>query len=301
MAVLIAVAGSICAAPCARAQSIEPRAYSNIPVGVNFLIAGYAYTQGALEFAPLPVSDPHFDSPTAILAYARSLDIGGKSAKFDMSAPYSWLSGSARNDLSGQTVSRQISGFGDPAFRLSVNLMGAPALTPQQFASYRQDLIVGVSLQVTAPWSQYDGTRLVNLGTNRWSFKPELGISKALDGWIVELMTAVTFYTTNTDFYNGRERATDPLYQAQAHVVRQFARGIWASGDVIYYTGGRTTLDGRLANDLEQNWRMGATLALPINRRDSIKVYASDGVSSRTQNNFALFGIAWQHRWGAGL
>jgi hypothetical protein len=295
------VACTVVRLPCARAQSIEPRAYSDIPVGVNFLIAGFAYTQGAQEFAPLPVSDPHFDSPTAILAYARSLDIAGKSAKFDVSAPYSWLNGSAHNDLNGQTVTRQVSGFGDPAFRLSVNLLGAPALTPQQFAGYRQDLIVGVSLQVTAPWSQYDGTRLVNLGTNRWMFKPEIGISKAFDAWIVELMTAVSFYTTNTDFYNGRERAVDPLYQIQTHVVHQFARGIWASVDAIYYTGGRSTLNGRLANDLEQNWRVGATLALPINRRDSIKLYASDGVSARTQNNFTLFGIAWQHRWGAGI
>ena len=89
LTVLLAVACTVVRLPCARAQSIEPRAYSDIPVGVNFLIAGFAYTQGAQEFAPLPVSDPHFDSPTAILAYARSLDIAGKSAKFDVSAPYS--------------------------------------------------------------------------------------------------------------------------------------------------------------------------------------------------------------------
>lgn len=115
------------------------------------------------------------------------------------------------------------------------------------------------------------------------------------------MQTAVTFFTGNDDFYNGNNRSQDPLYQLQGHVIYSFSHGIWASVDATYYTGDRSVLDDRLNGDLERNWRFGGTLAMPINRYNSIKFYASDGVSARTGNNFSLFGIALQHRWGGGI
>jgi hypothetical protein len=297
IAVLLAVALLACVQPV-HAQSIEPRAYTDVPVGVNFLIAGYAYTEGSLANS-LPVTNSHLDTSSGVLAYSRSLDLWGKSAKVDANVPYTWLSGSA--DYQGQTLTRSVNGFGDPALRLSVNLYGAPALTPQQFASYRQDLVIGASLQIVAPMGQYDATKVVNLGAHIWTFKPEIGASKALGHWTLELQTAVTFFTGNNDFYNGHQRSQDPLYQLQGHVIYGFSHGIWASLDATFYTGDRTTLNDRLNNDLQQNWRVGATLAVPINRHNSVKLYASEGVSARTGNNFKLLGIALQHRWGGGI
>jgi hypothetical protein len=290
--------GLLACGPRAHAQAIEPRAYADIPVGVNFLIAGFAYTEGSLANS-LPITNTHLDTSSGVIAYSRSLDLWGKSGKFDANVPYTWLSGSA--DYQGQTLTRSVNGFGDPAFRLSVNLYGAPALTPREFAAYHQDLVIGASLQVVAPLGQYDSTRLVNLGTNIWTFRPEVGASKALGHWTLELQTAVTLYTDNTNFYNGNKRSQDPLYQLQGHVIYGFSHGIWASLDATYYSGGRTTLNDRVSNDLQQNWRAGATLAMPINRYNSIKLYASDGVSARTGNNFKLYGIALQHRWGGGI
>jgi hypothetical protein len=86
----------------------------------------------------------------------------------------------------GQTVQRRVNGFGNSTFRLSANLFGAPALTLKKFAGYNQDGIIGVSIQVSAPASQYDSTRLVNIGTRRWSFNPEVGISKRVGRWTSE-------------------------------------------------------------------------------------------------------------------
>ena len=284
----------------ARGQEIEPRSYSNAPVGVNFLIAGYAYAKGGLSTDPsLPITDAHLTTPSAVVAYARSLDLWGKSGKFDAIVPYTWLSGSANYD--GEPVTRDVGGLLDPRFRLSVNLYGAPALDAQAFRQYRQDLIVGASLQVSVPWGQYDSSRLVNLGTHRWSFKPELGISKTMGPLTLEFMPAVTFYTDNDNFYGGKVRAQDPLYAVQGHAIYSFRSGIWTSLDVTYFTGGRSTLDGVRSNDLQQNWRVGATAAFPIDVRNSIKLSASTGVSARTGNNFDLLGIAWQYRWGGGL
>ena len=284
----------------AHAQDIEPRAYSNAPVGVNFVVAGVAYSHGGLSLDPsLPVTDARLESSAAVLAYARVLDLWGVSGKFDAIVPYASLSGTAV--YAGQPVERSIHGAANPLLRISANLVGAPALTLQEFAAYRQDLIVGVSLQVGVPLSQYDPTRLLNIGTNRWSAKPEVGVSKAIDSWTIEGQAAVTFYGDNTDFFGGSTRTQDPLYALQGHAIHSFRSGIWASLDLTYFAGGRSTIDGVAKNDLQQNWRVGATLAIPVDRRNSIKLAASSGVSARTGNNFDLLAVAWQYRWGAGL
>jgi hypothetical protein len=287
-------------ASVARAQSIEPRAYSNAPVGVNFLIAGPYYTRGGLSFdTSLPVTDPKLETTNAVVGYARTLDLWGRSGKFDVIVPYTRLSGSA--SYRGDAVEREVDGFADPLFRLSMNFYGAPALTLPEFNAYEQDLIVGASLQVSVPAGQYDSTKLVNIGTNRWSFKPELGVSKALGPLTLEFKAGATLFTTNDDFFNGNKRSQDPLYSIGAHAIYNFRSGIWASVDATYFAGGRTTLNDTLQNDLQQNWRLGGTLAFPVDARNSIKLYASSGVSARTGNSYDLIGIAWQYRWGGGL
>jgi hypothetical protein len=148
---------------------------------------------------------------------------------------------------------------------------------------------------------QYDNTRLINIGSNRWYFKPEIGFSKALGLWTLEAQAAVTLFTTNDDFFNGNRRAQKPLYSLQGHAIYSFPYGIWASVDGTYFAGGRTTLNGNLDANLQQNWRAGATLAFPIDRYNSIKFYGSTGLSARTGNSYDLIGIAWQFRWGGGL
>jgi len=286
--------------PAASAQDIEPRAYSNAPIGVNFLIGAYVYTRGGIAFdSSLPIVDPELTTSSAVAAYARVIEIAGQSARVEAIVPYAWLSGSAT--YGGEPVERIVDGFTNAAFRLSVNLYGAPALTLKEFAGWEQDLIVGASFRVTVPWGQYDDTRIVNIGTNRWSFKPEVGISKAIGPWTLELTAAATFFTDNDDFYGGKTRAQDPLFSAQTHVIYSFPRGIWGSLDATYFAGGRTTIDGALNADLQQNWRVGGTLSLPVDRHNSIKFYASSGVSSRTGNDYDLVGVAWQYRWGGGL
>jgi hypothetical protein len=282
------------------AQDIEPRAYSNAPVGVNFLIAGYAYTRGGVAFGPsLPITNPNLNSSSAVVAYARVLDLWGMSAKFDATVPYTWLSGTA--DFMGQTVSRNANGFANSAFRLSVNLYGAPALTLKEFAGWEQDVIIGASFRVVAPWGQYDDSKLINIGTNRWAFKPEFGISKAMGPWTLEGTAGVTFYTDNNDFFGGNSLSQAPLYSLQGHVIYGFPSGIWASLDATCFTGGRTTVNGVLNSDLQQNWRIGGTMAFPIDRLNSIKFYASKGVAARTGDSYDLVGIAWQYRFGGGL
>jgi hypothetical protein len=288
------------AATAARAQDIEPRAYSNAPIGVNFLGVGYAFTQGSLPTNPsLPLTDSHLTTSSALLGYGHVFDLWGQSAKVNVIAPYSWLSGNAV--FAGQPIQRSVNGLIDTSVKGSVNFYGAPAMDLQEFRNYKQDLILGASLTVTVPTGQYDSSRLVNLGTNRWSIRPELGASKAFDPLTVELSAGPTFFTDNTNFLNGHTRSQDPIVSGQAHAIYDFGSGLWGSLDAQYWTGGSTTVDGMGNQDLQRNWRLGSTFSLPLSRNYSLKFFASTGVSARTNNNYDLFGILVQYRWGAGL
>ena len=212
--------------------------------------------------------------------------------------PVADASGSAK--LNGQEVERDVLGLGDPLLRLSVNFFGAPALSMDEYATYHQDVIVGASLQVTAPLGQYDSTKLLNVGTNRWSIKPELGVSKAWGPVTLEVIPAITFFTNNDDFLRGKTLEQDPIYSVQGHLIYEISPALWTAFDATYYTGGRTTIDGEKGERLE-NVRLGLTTALSVSRHQSIKLFGSAGVYNRTENNFWAVGLAWQFRWGGGL
>lgn len=288
------------ASTATRAQDLEPRLYANTPVGLNFLIAGYAYSHGGLATDPsFPLTDAKLQINAAVFAYARSLKVLGQSAKIDVVLPMANISGTAT--YAGEPKERDITGMGDPRFRFSFNFYGAPAVSLKEFAGYQQDVIVGASVQVSAPVGQYDPNKLVNVGTNRWSVKPEIGMSKELGKLTLELNGSATYYTDNDNFFGGQTREQDPIYAVQGHVIYSFSGGIWAALDATYYWGGQTTVNGVTGNDLQRNTRGGVTVALPVSRYNSVKFHASTGVSTRTGSDFDTFGIAWQTRWGGGL
>lgn len=283
----------------AHGQDLEPRAFANTPVGLNFLIGGYAYSSGTVGTDPsVPITDTEVTLNSAVLAYVRTLDLWGKSGKVDLIVPYTWAYGKAK--LADQERKRKVSGFNDPRLRFSALLYGAPALSLDQFRDYRPDIIIGASLEVTAPLGKYESDKLLNVGTNRWSFKPEVGISKTVGPVTLELSSGVRFYSDNNNFLSGRTLEVNPLYSVQAHLIYSVTPGIWLGLDALYYTGGRGTIDGRKGESLEDA-RIGLTLALPINRYNSLKLYGSTDVYTKAGTESDVLGIAWQVRWGGGL
>jgi hypothetical protein len=284
----------------ATAQDIEPRAYSNIPLGVNFVGVGYAHSTGGLSTDPsLPIEDADLRTDAMLFGYARGIEVGGQSAKVDAVLPYVWLEGAA--EIAGEPERRRVSGLGDPRIRISWNLLGAPALTLPEFMSYRQQTIVGVSLQASLPLGQYDETRVVNLGSNRWNLKPEIGMSHVVGAWTLELATSATFFSENSSFFGGRSRKQDPIYSLQGGVLYGFARGAWVALHANYYAGGRTRVDGVERDDRLQNSAVRLTAGWPLNARDSVKVFVGTGISTRTGTDFDTVSLAWQRRWGGGL
>jgi hypothetical protein len=293
----VALLAALC--PLLRAQDLEPRAYSNSPTGLSFLIAGYTYAEGNVLIDPsLPLENVSNNLHAGVFAYATTLNVLGNSAKFDLIVPYTSLA--AKGLVFGVPHERYVTGFADPAFRFSMNFIGAPALTVEEFKNYKQDLILGASLRVTAPLGQYNYDKLVNIGTNRWSFKPEVGLSKAFGRWTVEFTPGVTFYTDNGDFFGGQTREVEPLIALQAGVTYSFAPGGWLALNAGYFVGGRSTVDDLRNDDEQEGMRFGATLALPVNRYHSVKLYGITGYNAHRDHDFKAIGIAWQYRFGAG-
>ena len=284
----------------AEAGEIEPRAYVNTPVGVNFLLGGYVYSKGDLSTpGASPLKDAEVATHSGVLAYARSLDVFGASGKFDVIAPYSDLSGNGM--VGGERRERNVSGFNDPRARFSVNFYGAPALSLQEFANYKQDLLIGASVQVSAPLGQYDSSKLINLGNNRWFVRPDIGISRQWGDVTLELASGAMFFTDNDDFFGGQKLEQDPLYISQFHLTYSAGRGVWLALSGNYDYDGRTTVDGVRKDDFQKNARLGVTIALPVNRNNSLKLYASTGVHTTVGNDYDMLGVIWQHRWGGGI
>lgn len=284
----------------AHAQRIEPRSYANAPIGVNFLTVGYGYSSGNVLVDPsIPVEDASARVGSIVVGYGRSISVLGQSGVVGLVVP--WATVDAQGRLEGSTREAHRVGFGDPVFRLAVNLYGAPAMEFKEFQGWRQDTVIGVSLTASAPWGQYDPQRLVNVGTNRWFVTPEIGASKAFGRLTLEGALGVTVFGDNDQYLGSSRKEQDPILSVQMNAIYDVRPGIWLALGGTQYTGGRTTIDGVERNDLQQNWRWGATLSLAIDRRNALKLYGSTGVQTRTGTEFDTFGVAWQYRFGGGL
>jgi hypothetical protein len=281
----------------ALAQDLEPRLYTNVPVGMNFLGAGYAYSEGGVLFDPSVALDNaaiELDGP--LLGYGRSVRFGPFSGKVDGAIAHVCLDGAA--DFEGERVTRNVCGFTDARVRATVNFLGAPPLTRPEFASYRQDWVFGGSLQLGVPVGQYDPARLVNIGTNRMSAKLDFGVSKNLQRWLLEISLGETLYEDNGDFFGGRVREQERITSLQGHAVYRFSQGSWLAFDATRYHGGQTTTNGVPSPDRQSNVRVGVTASVPINSKQSVKINASTGVSTRTGTDFDTVVAVWQYAWG---
>jgi hypothetical protein len=280
----------------AAAQQLEPRAYSASPQGTTFAGVSYTHSSGDVVFDPtLPLTDVSASVHIAAPFCMRTFALFGHQASAGVVLPYSW--GVVEGNVQEQVRRAERSGFADVALRLAVGLAGAPALPPKEFAARKPSTLLGASLTVSAPTGEYDPTKLVNLGTNRFAFKPELGLSHPLGKTWIEVYAGVWLFTDNNDFFGGQHRAQDPLGVGQAHVVRVFKPGLWGALDGTYYTGGSTTVNGTENADRQANARLGATLALPIGHGQSLKLAVAKGTTTRVGSKLTTVGITWQHVW----
>lgn len=214
----------------AQAQDLEPRTYINIPVDQHFIGIAYGYSEGELSVAPsVPLEGAELELDTTVFGYVRSLNLGGQSGKVDVAWGRSCFQGSAI--FRGELAEADRCGTLDPRLRLSYNFFGAPARTLAEFRQLGRgsDLVIGASLQIGAPWGDYNNENLINTGSNRWMVKPELGVSKGFGRWSVDLAASVRAFSDNDRFFGDITLQQDPLYSVQGHLIYSFPKGIWVS------------------------------------------------------------------------
>ena len=281
------------------AQELEPRAYSVSPKGVNFVVFGFTRSTGDIDFDPsLPIEDASAVLHATFSAYAHALDFFGRSANVAVTVPYVW--GDLEGKVNGSAQQAHRSGLSNSAVRFAVNLYGAPAMDLERFARYREKTTIGASISVVVPLGQYDPARFVNIGTNRWGAKPEIGISQHFGPWDFDLYSGVWIFSAN-DNYQGRTRKQDPIASAQIHVSYSIRPRLWIAFDANFYTGGRTSVNGVPSNDLQRNSRLGGTISIPVTKRQALKFSGSSGAITNIGADFISIGVAYQYLWGGGL
>ena len=280
----------------AAAQELEPRAYSPSPVGANFLVlVGGRSTGGIVSDASTPITNIHAEVNSASLGYGRTFGLFGRSANAGIFQSYVWASVSG--DVFEQARSVERSGVGDTRLRFGMNILGGPALTPAEFAKRRPGRTLGASVIVVVPTGQYYPDKLINLGANRWAFRPEVGYSQPVRRWFFDAYAAVWLFTDNDDFYGGQLREQQPIGAFQGHVSYTFKPRLWLAANATFYTGGRTTVDGTKNADLQANSRFGVTFSVPVGRRNSVKLSGTTGATTRIGGSFDTIAAAWQFLW----
>jgi hypothetical protein len=279
------------------AQEIELRRYANAPVDLNFLAAGYGKSQGNVLLDPaIPIENLNADIDALALGYARTLGMFGKSTKVKAFLPVTWAHW--EGEVEGEYRQRDVSGLGDLGVALEVNFMGAPALSPREFASYRQRTIVGASLRLVAPTGDYDSTKLLNLGSNRWNITTEVGASRALGKWILEAAGYVQFFTDNTDFFGGSTLEQKPFLALKGHVIYSLKPGFWVGFGAGYGEGGQTVLDDVVQNTRQRNWRFAGVLAYPMTRRQGLSFTLLSSITVDTGPDYDRALLAYTYMWG---
>ena len=158
------------------AQDLAPRAYVIAPIHSNAVTLSYGFYSGNLDFGNVPITDATARASIPVISYFHSMNFFGRTASFVAYLPYG-VGNFQGKVLNGETNAYR-SGLLDSVYRFSVNLKGGPAMTIRDFQKWRQKTLIGVSLRVVAPTGQYDPTKLINWGNNRWGFKPEIGLSR---------------------------------------------------------------------------------------------------------------------------
>jgi hypothetical protein len=295
---------SLLLAPCLSGQTLAPRAYTITPIGSNAVtVTTNFYTGDILFDSTVPITGANGKIAIFLPTYYHGFSFFGRSANITGGMPYSL--GRFKGTIVDHKENLYRSGLGDGFVRLAVNLKGGPAMKVPQFMKWKQKMLLGGSLLVEFPSGQYDPAKLINIGINRWAFKPEFGYSQRWGNWLLDGYAACWFFTTNPDFFEhnpyfpgDRSQSQKPIGAFEGHLSYDFKPRLWASFDANFWTGGVTSLNG-IENPatLQRNSRIGATVSVPVSKHQSLKVSYANGAYIRFGGDYQSISVAWQYSW----
>jgi hypothetical protein len=276
------------------AQDLEPRAYANVPKGTNVVALVYAYTSGNVLTDPsLPIENFKIKADIIGTGYVHTFALAKKLARIQVIAPFTFMSGQAK--FNGMDTSGIRNGFGDAQIRFGINLFGSPALDKKDFRQYQQKMIIGTSLVISAPTGLYYKDKRINLGSNRWAFKPEIGVSKRFKHIYAEAYSGIWFYADNKEFLVDKTLQQKPVFSLQAHVCYYFKNQMWIGIDGNWFNGGQTLVNKAPSGDLKDNYRVGATWSMPFAKRHAVKLQFHIGAFTNTGYNYNLVSVGYQY------
>jgi Putative MetA-pathway of phenol degradation len=292
-----------CLLPIDRAcsQDVEPRRWTALPVGINVVGFGYGYSTGDIAFDPvLLVEDATLDLDTLVITYARTFGLLGRSARFDMVVP--WQHGTWEGLLDGVPARAVRTGLADPQFRLSINLYGAPAVGMEEFKKRAMarpvNTVIGAGIMVSVPLGEYFEDKLLNLGQNRYIIRPQIGVLHTRGLWSYELTGSTYLYTDNDEFFGGNELEREPIRALQAHIIRVFKPGLWASLSAAYGWRGESTVNGVASDNDKSDYLLALSFGFPLTRSQGVKlVYMRSQTRRITGANLDTLALAWSIRF----
>jgi Putative MetA-pathway of phenol degradation len=279
------------------AQDMEPRSYAVVPTGLHAAALSYTYSSGNVISAfSSPVQDLKVINNVFNIGYVQTFTLFNKLARVAAGLPYGFLDGTAK--FRGVDTSGTRAGFYDGRIKFGVNLFGSPVLKPKEFQKFQEHTVLGVSLVISVPVGQYFPSKLINLGSNRWGFKPEIGVSHREGRLFYEIYTGVWMFTKNSEYFQKTYLDEKVLFSFQAHVDYTFKHGKYLALNGGFADGGETSINGMDQNNAQQNWRIGCTFSTPIfNTHQSIKVMINTGIATRAGQNYTALTLVYQYSW----
>lgn len=254
-----------------QAQELTPRRWSHLPMNTHLGGLGYVYTSADIYLDPVvQVEDLELSLNTFAMRYIRTFELLGKSSRIELGQGYQ--EGTWEGLLEGSPAKTQRSGFTDTLLRISTILYGAPPLEGDAFRRHRQSVadcetLIGAGLIVQLPTGDYSKQKLINLGTNRYTLRPQLGVVHQRGPWTFETSASLWFFTDNDDFWKNTHREQDILYTIQGHIIYTLRPGVWISSSIGYGYGGENQIDGVNKHDRIENlaWSLAAGYAITPN------------------------------------
>jgi hypothetical protein len=276
---------------------MEPRSYAVVPMGLHAAALSYTYTNGdVISDFTSPLQDLQVATSTILLGYVQTFSLFNKLARVSAAVPYGFLSGTAK--FYGDDTSGTRTGFYDGRIKFGVNLFGSPVMTPQEFQKFQEHTVVGASVVISVPIGQYFPSKLINLGSNRWGFKPEIGLSHREGRLFYEIYSGVWFFTNNNEYFRSTELDEKILFSFQAHVDYTFKHGRYIALNGGFADGGETTISKVEQDNEQQNWRLGVTFSTPVaNKHQSLKILVNTGIATKAGQNYTALTVAYQYSW----
>ena len=286
-----------CWAATAAGQDLEPRSFSQTPVGMNFAGLALGYAEGSMLFDQATTLEDVNGEITSLAGYyVRSLDFLGVSSKASIVVPVMWGDWTGKFQGDWRSASRR--GFADPLLEFAVNFIGAPAMKMSEMRGFTQKWVVGATVKVSVPVGQYYPEKLINLGTNRWATRFRLGASRKTGSLTLETMVSVWVYAKNDDFFGGTVLEQDPLWSLQFNGIYEFPSRIWFGLGAGFSRGGHAKADDVYSDSYKKNTRWAGIFSYPVSLRHSLKLIYISGLRTRAGSDFDQLSLAWSMRWG---